>query len=93
MTLQVACAEDTLGRAFSGQERDGLFLTSKVYPWNAAKSDTIAACERPLDRLQTDRIDLYLLHWSGPVLFRDQQFRHERGTADDLPPETSLSLM
>lgn len=64
-------AETILGRAFAGQARDGVFLTSKVYPWNAAAPDMIAACERSLDRLETDRIDLYLLHWPGPVPFED----------------------
>jgi len=64
-------AEAILGRAFAGQARDGLFLTSKVYPWNAAAPDMIAACERSLDRLKTDHIDLYLLHWPGSVPFED----------------------
>lgn len=64
-------AEEILGRAFAGQDRDGMFLTSKVYPWNAAKNDMITACERSLKRLQTDHIDLYLLHWPGSVAFDD----------------------
>lgn len=57
-------AEEVLGDAIRGQ-RDGLFLVSKVYPWNASRRGTIAACERSLKRLGTDRIDLYLLHWRG----------------------------
>ena len=64
-------AETILGRAFAGHVRDGVFLTSKAYPWNAAGRDMIAACERSLDRLKTDRIDLYLLHWPGSVPFED----------------------
>ncbi len=64
-------AEEILGRAFAGQDRDGLFLTSKVYPWNAAKNDMIAACEQSLKRLRTDHIDLYLLHWPGSVPFEE----------------------
>ncbi len=64
-------AEEILGRAFADQDRDGQFLTSKVYPWNAARHDMIAACERSLDRLQTGYIDLYLLHWPGSVPFED----------------------
>uniref|UniRef100_UPI0035676B82 aldo/keto reductase n=1 Tax=Aquicoccus sp. TaxID=2055851 RepID=UPI0035676B82 len=42
-------AETILGRAFAGQARDGVFLTSKVYPWNAAAPDMIAACERSIE--------------------------------------------
>jgi diketogulonate reductase-like aldo/keto reductase len=40
---------------------------SKVYPHNATRKGTIAACERSLRRLGTDCIDLYLLHWRGNV--------------------------
>jgi diketogulonate reductase-like aldo/keto reductase len=45
--------------------RDGVFIVSKVLPHNASYRGTIAACERSLTRLATDRIDLYLLHWPG----------------------------
>ena len=48
-----------------GKERDRVFLVSKVYPHNASAKGTIAACERSLSRLGTDRLDLYLLHWRG----------------------------
>jgi diketogulonate reductase-like aldo/keto reductase len=47
--------------------RDEVFLVSKVYPHNASRKGTIAACERSLKRLETDRLDLYLLHWRGSV--------------------------
>jgi diketogulonate reductase-like aldo/keto reductase len=55
-------AEDLVGEAIAGR-RDGVFLVSKVLPSNASRAGTIAACERSLRRLGTDRIDLYLLHW------------------------------
>jgi len=45
--------------------RDELFLVSKVLPGNASRQGTIAACERSLRRLRTDRLDCYLLHWRG----------------------------
>src|SRR5215468_6994895 len=48
-----------------GARRDELFLVSKVLPGNASKKGTIAACERSLRRLRTERLDLYLLHWPG----------------------------
>jgi diketogulonate reductase-like aldo/keto reductase len=59
-------AEEVVGKALAGR-RDGSFLVSKVYPHNATRKGTIAACERSLRRLGTDRIDLYLLHWRGQV--------------------------
>ncbi|MEP7029552.1 MAG: aldo/keto reductase [Pseudolabrys sp.] len=48
-----------------GSGRDALFIVSKVLPENSSERGTIAACERSLKRLKTDRIDLYLLHWRG----------------------------
>lgn len=59
-------AEELLAEALAGQ-RDRAFIVSKVYPHNATRKGTIAACERSLKRLKTDRIDLYLLHWRGNV--------------------------
>jgi diketogulonate reductase-like aldo/keto reductase len=55
-------AEELVGEAIAGR-RDDVFLVSKVLPSHATRRGTIAACERSLRRLRTDRIDLYLLHW------------------------------
>ncbi|MGV3742358.1 MAG: aldo/keto reductase [Burkholderiaceae bacterium] len=79
-------AEELVGEAIVGR-RDKLFLVSKVYPHNASRRGAIAACERSLKRMKTDRIDLYLLHWRGQVplaetieafetLQRDGKIRH-----------------
>lgn len=59
-------AEALIGEAIAGR-RDEVFLVSKVYPHNASRKGVPAACERSLERLRTDRIDLYLLHWRGEV--------------------------
>ena len=59
-------AEELIAEAISGR-RDEVFLVSKFYPQNATGKKMMAACERSLKRLQTDRIDLYLLHWRGSV--------------------------
>src|SRR5258705_9722978 len=59
-------AESLIGEAIEGR-RDEVFLVSKVYPHNATRRGAIAACERSLRRLKTDRLDLYLLHWRGNV--------------------------
>jgi diketogulonate reductase-like aldo/keto reductase len=57
-------AEKIVGAAIAGR-RDEVFLVSKVLPQNATRSGTRAACERSLARLDTDRLDCYLLHWRG----------------------------
>ncbi len=59
-------SEQLVGEAVAGR-RDGVFLVSKVYPHHAGRREAVAACERSLRRLGTDRIDLYLLHWRGQV--------------------------
>ncbi|MGE5115288.1 MAG: aldo/keto reductase [Betaproteobacteria bacterium] len=64
-------AERVLGTALRAAlaagdvQRDELFVVSKVYPHNASRRGTVAACERSLRRLGLDSIDLYLLHWRG----------------------------
>lgn len=79
-------AEEMIARAAQGI-RDSLFIVSKVYPHNASRTGVVAACERSLKRLATDRIDLYLLHWRGTIplaetldgfqrLQRDGKIRH-----------------
>jgi len=57
-------AEGIVAEAIAGR-RDEVFLVSKVLPQNASRSKTIAACEKSLARLKTDRLDCYLLHWRG----------------------------
>jgi diketogulonate reductase-like aldo/keto reductase len=63
-------AENIVGDAIVGR-RDGVFLVSKVMPQNASRAGTIAACERSLKRLRTDRLDCYLLHWRGQYPLAD----------------------
>ena len=56
-------AEELVAEAI--EDRDDVFLISKVVPANASRRGTIEACERSLKRLRTDRLDAYLLHWRG----------------------------
>lgn len=74
-------AETLVAEAIAGR-RDEVFLVSKVLPQNASRKGTIAACERSLARLRTDRLDCYLLHWPGDhpleeTLDAFEQLRHD----------------
>lgn len=70
-------AEEVVAEAVD-ERRDDAFIVSKVYPHNASRDGAIAACERSLARLGTDRIDLYLLHWRGnhPLAETVEAFEH-----------------
>jgi diketogulonate reductase-like aldo/keto reductase len=59
-------AEEIVRQAIEGR-RDEVFLVSKVLPQHAGRKAAIKACEESLERLGTDRLDLYLLHWRGRV--------------------------
>nr|BFE61071.1 aldo/keto reductase [Dactylosporangium thailandense] len=59
-------AERLVGDAVFGR-RDEVFLVTKVLPEHADRVGAMEACDRSLHRLRTDHIDLYLLHWPGPV--------------------------
>jgi len=70
-------AEEIVAEATKGR-RDALFIVSKVLPYNASRQGTIEACEKSLNRLKTDRIDLYLLHWRGSHPFAETLAGFER---------------
>ena len=74
-------AEEVVGEAIAGR-RDEVLLVSKVLPSNASRSGTVAACERSLRRLRTDRLDLYLLHWQGSHPLDETLAGFERLIAD-----------
>jgi diketogulonate reductase-like aldo/keto reductase len=59
-------SERLVGEVIAGR-RDEVFLVSKVHPKNASDLKMMLACEKSLERLGTDRLDLYLLHWQGNV--------------------------
>lgn len=59
-------AERLVGEVIAGR-RDEVFIVSKVRPENASEMKMMLSCEKSLERLGIDRIDLYLLHWEGRV--------------------------
>jgi diketogulonate reductase-like aldo/keto reductase len=63
-------SEKIIGKAIAAR-RDEVFLVSKVLPNHASKNGTLAACEKSLAHLRTDRLDCFLLHWRGSVPLED----------------------
>jgi diketogulonate reductase-like aldo/keto reductase len=59
-------AEDLVGEAIVGR-REEAFLVSKVLPQHASARGVVKACEASLQRMHTDYLDMYLLHWRGRV--------------------------
>ena len=74
-------SERIVGEAISGR-REKVFLVSKVLPSNASYEGTIAACERSLERMGTDHLDLYLLHWPGHHALEETFAAFEKLKAD-----------
>lgn len=60
-------SEQLVADAIAGRRREDVYLVSKVLPENASRRGTITACEQSLERLRTDYLDLYLLHWRGSI--------------------------
>lgn len=64
-------AEKLVGDALRGYDRSQVFLVSKVYPHNAGRPEIFHSLDASLRRLNTDYLDLYLLHWRGSVPLRE----------------------
>ncbi|WP_010218243.1 aldo/keto reductase [Sphingomonas sp. PAMC 26621] len=76
-------SEDLVGEAIA-ELRDQVFLVSKALPQNASRARLRAACEASLERLGVEQLDLYLLHWRGPVPLAETVEAMERLVADGL---------
>lgn len=60
-------AELLIGKTIREMDRSDLFLVSKVYPHNAGRKNIFKSCMASLERMGTDYLDLYLLHWRGGI--------------------------
>ncbi len=55
--------EELVGKAIKNFNRDDLYIISKVWHNHLHYDDVINSLKRSLKRLETDYIDLYLIHW------------------------------
>ncbi|MDP4090708.1 MAG: aldo/keto reductase [Bacillota bacterium] len=64
-TAAVYGNEEGVGRAIkeSGIRREDIFLTSKVWNSDQGYDNTLKAFDTSLKKLDTDYLDLYLIHW------------------------------
>jgi diketogulonate reductase-like aldo/keto reductase len=60
--------ETEIGDVLADVDREDVFLTSKVLPSNLNYESVIDSCEASLNRLGTDHLDLYLVHWPNPAI-------------------------
>lgn len=67
-TASVYGNERSVGQAIreSGLARKQFFITSKVWDSEQGYDETLRAFDRSLRRLDTDYLDLYLVHWPWP---------------------------
>ncbi|WP_435096083.1 aldo/keto reductase [Halorubrum sp. N11] len=81
--------EEAIGDALAEYDRDDVFLTSKVLAKHLNYESVIESCEASLDRLDTDYLDLYLIHWPNPAISLRETLRameelRDRGLVRDV---------
>ena len=64
-------SEQLVGQAISKYDREDIFLVSKVLPHNAGRQSIRKSLQQSLHFLNTEYLDLYLLHWRGPIPLRE----------------------
>ncbi|GGL74002.1 2,5-diketo-D-gluconate reductase B [Deinococcus aerolatus] len=52
--------------AQSGVKREDLFITTKIKPDNYSADKLVSSLRESLEKLQTDAVDLTLIHWPAP---------------------------
>nr|WP_240376375.1 aldo/keto reductase [Bacillus piscicola] len=72
-TASIYQNEESVGAAIkeSGIPREDLFLTTKVWNDEQGFQNTIEAFERSRQKLGVDVIDLYLIHWPKPGIYKE----------------------
>ena len=82
-------AEELLGTALENRDRSDAVVATKVSPGNLEAEDLKAACERSLDRLNTDFIDVYYIHWPN----RDVPFEETLTAMQELKDDGKVEVL
>ena len=64
-----------IGIALKDYDRTNVFLTSKVWPTNLRYDDVLKSCKKSLKELNTDYLDLLLIHWPNRKIDIEETFR------------------
>lgn len=66
--------EEGVGRGIreSGVRREELFITTKLWNDSHGYKQALRAFDESMDRLGLDYLDLYLIHWPNPPMFRSR---------------------
>jgi 2,5-diketo-D-gluconate reductase B len=67
-TAQIYANEGEVGRGIrnSGVDREDVFLVTKVRTSRFSHDDVIRSTRESLEKLETDHVDLLLMHWPNP---------------------------
>jgi 2,5-diketo-D-gluconate reductase B len=87
-TAQMYRNEEEVGRGIqgSGVDREKIFLTTKVWPSDFSYERTIQTTRESLKKLDTDRVNLLLMHWPS----RDVPLEETLGAMRELQEEGSV---
>jgi diketogulonate reductase-like aldo/keto reductase len=69
-TAEIYGNQQDIGNVISKNlvKRKELFITSKVWSSELSKDETIDSCKKTLEALQTDYLDLLLIHWPSKAV-------------------------
>jgi diketogulonate reductase-like aldo/keto reductase len=72
-----------VAEGMADHNREEIWITSKVNRGDLQYDDVLATCEKNLEELEVDYIDLYLIHWPDESVPMEETFRALKKLRDD----------